>query len=668
MSILLGIDTGGTYTDAVLFDEDKGVIETAKALTTRHDLSVGIAGAVSGALVASGIPASEVGLVSLSTTLATNALVEGQGGRVCLILIGFDETALGRAGLAEALQDDPYIIVSGGHNADGSQGAPFDADYLASSLEALRGQISAVAVAGQFAVRNPAHEVQARDLIWEQTGLPVTCSHELSSKLDGPRRALTCVLNTRLISLIHHLIASAEKHFSDVGIDAPVMVVRGDGALISAEVAKLKPIETILSGPAASVVGASWLTGQKNAIVSDIGGTTTDSAVLQDGQPRLDTQGATVGGWRTMVEAVDMRTIGLGGDSEVRVVPQGTKLRMELGPRRVIPLCLFAKDNRELVYQTLERQAKRGRHEDYDGIFVTAIGRTSAHLAALPEKEQALLDEITPAPLALDKALKTRMQLGTLNRLVSRGLVMLSAVTPTDASHVLGTYQTWDVEAAERGLAVYASRKDGLGQSYMTGAKELARFIIDTLELTSAQALLTQAMHDDGYDDAGPALFVLRQRAEGRAAGLVEMQMKLSIPVIGLGASAPIYYPGVTELLGTEAVIPEHAGVANAVGAVVGQVRITRDALVTQPEQGRYRIFLGAADSTPKDYTNLDAALREVHTRLEDEVRRSAETAGAGDISVKFARADKTADIEGKQTLIEAHISATASGRPRIAT
>lgn len=667
MSILLGIDTGGTYTDAVVFDEDKGVIETAKALTTRHDLSVGIAGAVSGVLEASGIPASEIGLVSLSTTLATNALVEGQGGRVCLVLIGFDESSLSRAGLAEALKDDPYIIVSGGHNADGSQAAPFDMDYLASSLNALRGQISAVAVAGQFAVRNPAHEAQARDLIWEQTGLPVTCSHELSSKLDGPRRALTCVLNTRLISLIHHLISSAEKHFSDVGINAPVMVVRGDGALISAEVAKLKPIETILSGPAASVVGASWLTGEKNAVVSDIGGTTTDSAVLQDGQPRLDTQGATVGGWRTMVEAVDMRTIGLGGDSEVRVVPQGTKLRMELGPRRVIPLCLFARDSRELVYETLDRQSKRGRHEEYDGVFVSAVGRRSAHLAALPEKEQALLDTITPAPLALDRALSTRMQLGTLNRLVSRGLVILSAVTPTDASHVLGTYNTWDAEAAERGLAVYASRKDGLGQPYMADAKALAEHIISTLELASAEALLTQAMHDDGHEDAGPALFALRLAAENRAPGLVDMRMKLSIPVIGLGASAPIYYPGVTKLLATQAIIPEHAGVANAVGAVVGQVRIRRDALITQPDEGRYRIFLGATDSTPKDYPNLDRALEEVHLRLDAEVRQAAETAGAGDVSVTFARDDKVADIEGKKTLIESRVSVTASGRPRIA-
>ncbi len=667
MSILLGIDTGGTYTDAVLFDEDKGVIETAKALTTRHDLSVGIAGAVSAALAASEVPASDIGLVSLSTTLATNALVEGQGGRVCLVLIGFDESALSRAGLSDALRDDPYIIVSGGHNADGSQAHGFDADYLASSLDALKGQISAVAVAGQFAVRNPAHEIKARDLIWERTGLPVTCSHELSSKLDGPRRALTCVLNTRLISLIHHLITSAEQHFSETGIDAPVMVVRGDGALISAEVAKLTPIETILSGPAASVVGASWLTGEKNALVSDIGGTTTDSAVLQNGQPRLDTQGATVGGWRTMVEAVDMRTIGLGGDSEVRTVPQGTKLRLELGPRRVIPLSLFAIENRELVYETLERQAKRGRHEEHDGVFVSAVGRASAHLAALPEKEQALLDTITPAPLALDKALKTRMQLATLNRLVSRGLVMLSGVTPTDASHVLGTYQNFDAEAARRGLALYASRKDGLGQAYMPGADELARLIIDRLELSSAEALLTQAMHDDGHEDAGPALFVLRQKADGQTGDLVKMQMNLSIPVIGLGASAPIYYPGVTALLGTDAVIPEHAGVANAVGAVVGQVRVTREALITQPEEGRYRAFLGSGDTPPKDYPSLDAALSEVQTHLDEEVRRAAQSAGAGEISVKFSRADKTAEIEGKTSLIETQISATASGRPRIA-
>ena len=117
--------------------------------------------------------------------------------------------------------------------------------------------------------------------------------------------------------MIDRLVAATETFLDRRGIHAPLMVVRGDGALVSAAFARHRPIETILSGPAASLVGARYMTGLDNAIVSDIGGTTTDVAVLDKGRPRLDPNGATVGGFRTMVEAVAMRTFGLGGDSEV---------------------------------------------------------------------------------------------------------------------------------------------------------------------------------------------------------------------------------------------------------------------------------------------------------------------------------------------------------------
>ena len=120
------------------------------------------------------------------------------------------------------------------------------------------------------------------------------------------------------------------------------MLVRGDGALVSAAFAKTRPIETILSGPAASLVGASVLTGEANAMIADIGGTTTDIAVLRDGTPRLNAEGAEVGGHRTMVEAVDMRAIGLGGDSELHIDDSGLTARYALGPRRVLPLSLLA--------------------------------------------------------------------------------------------------------------------------------------------------------------------------------------------------------------------------------------------------------------------------------------------------------------------------------------
>ncbi len=123
----------------------------------------------------------------------------------------------------------------------------------------------------------------------------------------------------------------ASAHLAAVGIAAPLMVVRGDGALISAAMARERPIETILSGPAASIVGARWLTGETDALVSDIGGTTTDVALLRDGRPEIDPLGARVGGWRTMVEAVAMRTTGLGGDSEVHLV-RGARRRLAAGP------------------------------------------------------------------------------------------------------------------------------------------------------------------------------------------------------------------------------------------------------------------------------------------------------------------------------------------------
>src|SRR5690606_9372711 len=146
------------------------------------------------------------------------------------------------------------------------------------------------------------------ELVRTRTGLPVTASHELSANLGGPRRSLTTLLNSRLIPMIERLVAATESFLPRRGIPAPLMVVRRDGARVSADFARARPIETILSGPAASLVGARHLTGLDDALVSDIGGTTTDVAVLDRGRPRLDPEGALVGGHRTMVEAVAMRT------------------------------------------------------------------------------------------------------------------------------------------------------------------------------------------------------------------------------------------------------------------------------------------------------------------------------------------------------------------------
>ncbi|KKL21862.1 hypothetical protein LCGC14_2441210, partial [marine sediment metagenome] len=261
MAILLGVDTGGTYTDAVLIRDETEVMASAKALTTRHDLAIGVGNAVSAVLTQSGVAPQDIAMASLSTTLATNALVEGQGGRVALIYVGFRARDLEAHGLSEALRGDPCLLLTGGHDHAGAEVAALDETALTAFLETHKKDVSGFAVAGQFATRNPAHELRVAELVAQITGRPVSASHRLSAKLDGPKRALTALLNARLIGMIDRLIGRAEAQLRALGIDAPMMVVRGDGALMSSAQARQRPIETILSGPAASLVGARWLTG-----------------------------------------------------------------------------------------------------------------------------------------------------------------------------------------------------------------------------------------------------------------------------------------------------------------------------------------------------------------------------------------------------------------------
>ncbi|GAB1364733.1 hypothetical protein MASR1M32_39690 [Rhodobacter sp.] len=387
MAYFLGVDTGGTYTDAVILDETANIVlGKAKSLTTRGDLALGIGGAVDAALAAAGVGAAQIALVSLSTTLATNALVEGQGGRVALIFIGFDEDDLTRGGLTEALKGDPVLRLAGGHSHAGNEAAALDLPALEAAVAALGPEVMGFAVAARFATRNPAHEIAAREVIRRVTGRPVTCSHELSAQLNGPKRALTAVLNARLIGMIDRLVAACERHLAQVGIEAPLMVVRGDGALISSAMVRERPIETILSGPAASIVGARWLTGAKDALVSDIGGTTTDVCLLKDGLPEIDPQGARVGGFRTMVEAVAMRTSGLGGDSEVHLITEGLKGGLRLGPRRLIPVSLLAAEHGAMVHAALERWLTTETAGEMDGRFAIPMTQAGGQAGAWPAR------------------------------------------------------------------------------------------------------------------------------------------------------------------------------------------------------------------------------------------------------------------------------------------
>ena len=661
--ISLGIDTGGTYTDAVLFSDAHGVIAKAKSLTTRHDLAEGIAGAADAALAAAQIDSREIRLVSLSTTLATNALVEGQGQRAALVMIGFGEDDLARDGLGEAAKAGPVIFLPGGHDVHGRE-TPLQMGALEEALPQLATEVSAFAVAGYFAVRNPSHERRVRDLIVSQTGLPVTCSHELSSKLGGPRRALTTLLNARLVGMIGRLVGASETYLTTRNISAPLMVVRGDGALISASEARLRPIETILSGPAASLAGAQFLTGLDSAVVSDIGGTTTDVAILENGRPKLDPDGAMVGGHRTMVEAVAMRTYGLGGDSEVRIDLAGLAARIDLGPRRVLPLSLIGHRFPDIVIPALEKQVGAVHAQRHEGLFAIRTGLPDSMAAGLTPQEAALYARITDQPRPLTQLLTTAPQKSALDRLAARGLAHICGITPSDALHVLGRQGQWNAAAARLGLEIAARQKGGNGKSIAAHAEDLAARIVQRLTRQSSHAILEACLTDDGETGIEPAKSRAIARSLDRQPGVVRFSLALDRPLIGLGASAPVYYPSIAEELAAPAVIPDHADVANAIGAVAGQIRETVTVFVTSPEEG---IFLLNGSGETLRFVSETEALEAARARAVEHARSLAARSGLAEPHVELTEEADAAEIEGKRKLVEARVRAIASGRPRVA-
>ncbi len=664
MSFILGVDTGGTYTDAVILEDEERVIAFSKALTTHSDLSLGIGSAIQKAVEQKNIDPKKISLVSLSTTLATNALVEGQGDTVALIMIGFKDSDLKKHSIFDALKGDPFLVIEGGHNYAGFEASPLAKNELSRWVSEIKG-VSAYAVCSQFAVRNPEHELEAAEIIRKLTDKPVSLSHQISVKLNGPKRALTAVLNARLIALIDLLIVKAEHVIKSLGLLAPLMVVRGDGALISAAQAREKPIETILSGPAASIVGARWLTGETEAIISDIGGTTTDIAVLMGGKPAIDPRGASVGPYRTMVEAVAMYTFGLGGDSEVKLRVEGLGGDISLGPKRVIPVALAASIEPDLIHQTLDNQLKNETPNDFDARF---IRRTRASTEpVLSERDDKVYRRIGEQFYPMSKVVKSRLDLQSVIKLVSMGVAQISAVTPSDASHVLGKSNAWDKEAAIKAIDLFARRRNGSGELLASSTAQMAERIICQLTEQTSSSILEMAFSEEKVDFGDkPDVLAKHPLTQFGLAGysdLIKVNVGISKKIIGLGASAPTYYPAVGTELNCEVILPEYAGVANAIGAVVGKIVMRESGVISSPSEGKYLVHL---DGKPVNFTSETEALKVLEEKLTEKSIQKAKEAGAENVSVNIDREIKTANIENRSVFVEASVLVEASGRPRI--
>jgi len=675
MAVVLGIDTGGTYTDAVLVDHATDeVLAAAKALTTRHDLSIGIAEAIAAVFEVTRRPPRSlqpeaVDMVALSTTLATNAIAEGQGSAVCLLLIGYDRELMEQYGFQKELVTDDVVYLRGGHDVLGNEVAPLDEEAARAVIEARRGKVEAFAVSGYFGVRNPTHELRVRALVEELAApargqpqglpLPVTCGHELTTRLNSVRRATTVALNAGLIPLLRELIASVRRTLDDQAITAPLMVVKGDGSLVRAEWAMQRPIETILSGPAASAVGAWHLAGRRDVWVVDMGGTTTDIAALREGQPRLNQEGARVGGWQTMVEAVDVHTAGLGGDSQVRLDGNG---RLRIGPRRVVPLCLLASEHPE-VMDELRRQDTMQEKPEGVAQFVMLWRRPTNWLS---DEDRALLRRLETGPQSLP-LLFSETRHGWLIRrrieqLEAQLVVQRAGFTPTDALHVLGRFQRWNAQASFLGAELLAAQA---GLSARDFCEQVVRGASNRVAMELVSKVLEDEVGPPNWEREPSAAALLERALSNPGDGELGCELTLRRPLVAIGAPVEAYMPLVAERLHTELIIPPHAEVANAVGAVAGGVVQRLRVLISSLDGGgRFRLHL---PDGVHDFGDLEQAVRHAQQVMLPHAEALAQQAGAEQVEVRMARTDRRAEVGGgwgEEIYLGTELIFTAVGRP----
>ena len=669
MRYFLGIDTGGTYTDAVLLDQNKQVVAAAKSLTTRFDLAVGISASLD-RLPKAGL--AQVVLVSLSTTLTTNSVVEGKGSPICVLLAGYEAAQIKSSGLLELVGADAIVSLPGGHDAGGHPAVALDEAASKAAILRHAPRVSAFAISASFAVRNPAHEQQLRAWVEELCDKPVTCGHELASSLGAPRRALTVALNARMISHIKALIESVRQTLAVHAVTAPLMMVKGDGTLVNVASALQRPVGTVLSGPAASLLGACALSGLSDAIVADMGGTTTDIAIVRGGQPALSFDGAMIGDWRPMIEAVKVYAIGLGGDSEIRILGGHG---LAIGPRRVLPLSLLAHEHPK-VLAVLERQQNESPHASQIR-FVQRLQGHDALIDRLPDDELRAWERLAQGPLDMEQCnIHDRVMSRALARLERKGLAIYSGFTPSDAAHVLGLSDHWSQDAAVFGARIWARQMRhlyGLGTWTLGDAVAPSRQVVDLVIATISQKLIEAGLNDEGQlneSNAGRLAGLLTQLALSPGSGsgaaganpLFKLQFAPDLPLVAVGAPAGSYYPAVARGLGIALVLPPFGDVANAVGSVFGRVSQRVHMTVTQPVRGVYRVF---TPEGPRDFSELNAALELARELAGVDAQARALQAGAASATLSFTQSDNSVsnDIDGHM-FFEAIVTAIASGPP----
>lgn len=611
MRIGIGIDTGGTCTDGVIYDlEKRKILAAAKTPTTREDLAVGI-GRVLDLLPQEERKRAE--MIALSTTLATNACVENKGGRGKVIFLGIEresvEWSAARFGLPV---DDTLIFIDCEETLKGEIVREPDWNEVEIRLKKELMDCQAAGIVELFADGTGAVlEKRTREIV-EKMGIPTVCGHELFQEKNVVGRGAGVLLNARLIFVIAEFLQAVKEAMKERELQVPVVIVRSDGSLMNEAVSVKKPIETLLCGPVASVMGAAELHQVKDGVVIDMGGTTTDISLIRGGAPLRSEGGITVGDWHIYVKGMYVDTFGLGGDSQV-LLEDG---ELRLGSRRVMPYCMAAFYYPRILEILARRKAAKVQKNSWRNNVYVGLKDISGS-TAYTDFERRVAGVFFQNPMNLVEVEENHgigLVPGNLNRLVDEGVLMPVGVTPTDAMHVLGDYNGYQTQASRDAVGL-------LGQLLGMDLEETGRAIYERvyhkLYCNIARILLWDQYPGLGASRDGSVMECLveglyqeavARRAENKEnpsgksdvqkekacppAGFLNMELLCDVPLIGVGGPIGVFIHEVASLLGTTALTGEHSNVANALGAIMGNVEVGISMEIRpNPEDDSFRVY-----------------------------------------------------------------------------
>ncbi len=603
--LVLGIDTGGTYTDGVLLDHDsREVLATHKSLTTKRDFAIGIERVIEAIDIDD---PSEIRMVSVSTTLATNAIAEGKGKRVALLLVGYDPDLISSFNMGARFATPNYYYFDGGHDLYGREKRELDLPGILDKVSQIKRDVDAIAVSSYFSPLNPEHENRVYEAVSRVTDLPVVLGHQLSTRLGSVERATTAALNASLLAVLRDFVIAVRRAMENRRIDAPLMMVRGDGTLMSDEFASRTPVETIHSGPAASAIGGRFLSGLDDALVLDVGGTTTDLALIEGGEVTVSEEGATVGDYETAVSAADLFSVALGGDSHITL---DGEQHIQLGPERVVPLAHLAADhpNVKSRLHALSRRVWSEASPDWlEYWFLLREPEDQRLLQSDQAKElvKFLSSGPKPVPDIVDHLGVLHVAQIGVDELWRDEITGKAGLTPTDLLHAEGRYTPWDVEAAELALQVFShyqlKEPDEIRQEAWRRAVEM--IVHAAVTFMSKLTLAPPAPGKREQNDMGRWFFF--NSIYGTHPHL-ETLFRLREPIVGIGAPAGFFLEEVARVLHAELILAEHHEVANALGAVAGSVMAIEEVLVYPRLDSSGLEVLGYYVQTSEDRRDFD--------------------------------------------------------------